>query len=81
MKWRSLIPVSPFHTELIASVVVVVVVVVVVAIVIFSIYLFVGSFDDPKRGGELSFQKLDAIESRNFVMCSCCSCWISGKGF
>ena len=45
------------------------------------IYLFVGSFDGPERGGELSFRKLDAIESRNFVMISCCSCWISVKGF
>ena len=36
------------------------------------IYLFVGSFDDPERGGELSFRKLDAIESRNFIMRSCC---------
>ena len=44
-------------------------------------YLFVGSFDNPERGGELSFRNLDAIESRNFIMSSCCSCWISGKGF
>ena len=34
----------------------------------FLIYLFVGSFDDPERGGELLFWKLDAIESRNFIM-------------
>ena len=34
----------------------------------FLIYLFAGYFDDPERGGELSFRKLDAIESRNFIM-------------
>ena len=32
----------------------------------FFIYLFVGSFDDPERGGELSFRKLDAIERQEF---------------
>ena len=31
------------------------------------IYLFVGSFDDPERSGELSFRKLNAIESRNLI--------------
>ena len=40
----------------------------------FFIYLFVGSFDDPEQVGELSFQKLDAIESRDFIMSSWCSC-------
>ena len=45
------------------------------------IYLFVGSFDDPERGGELLFWKLNAIESRDFNMNSCCSFWISGKSF
>ena len=45
------------------------------------IYLFVGSFDNPERGGELSFRNLDAIERRDFIMSSCCSCWISGKCF
>ena len=75
LKWCSLIPVSPFHTELIASVAVV------VSVVIFFIYLFVGSFDDPERGGELSLWNHNAIKSRNFIMSSCCSCCISGKGF
>ena len=32
-------------------------------------------------GRGLLFRKLDAIYSRNFIMSSCCSCWISGKGF
>ena len=71
MNRRSLIPVSPFHTELIASVIVVGAVI--VAVVVFFIYIFVGSFDDPEGGGELSIQKLDAIKSRNFIMISCCS--------
>ena len=47
----------------------------------FFIYLFEGSFDDPERGGELLFWKLDAIDSRNFIMISCYSCWISVKVF
>ena len=47
----------------------------------FFIYLFVVSFDDPEQGGGVSFSKLDAIERRNFIMRSCCSCWMSGKGF
>ena len=81
LEWHSLIPVVTFHTESIASFVVVV--------VIFYIYLFVGYFDDPERGGELSFQDLNTIESRNFIMSSwwiswqrlLISCWIFGKGF
>ena len=47
----------------------------------FFIYLFVGPFDNPERGGGLSFRNLAAIDSRNFIMSSCCSCWISGKNF
>ena len=35
------------------------------------IYLFVGSFDDPEQGGELSFRNLYAIDGRNFIMSSC----------
>ena len=35
------------------------------------IYLFLGSFDDTERGGEISFLKINAIESRNFIMSSC----------
>ena len=77
LKWHSLIVVLLFHTELIASVFVVVV----IAIVIFFIYLFVGSFDNPEQGGGLYFRKLDAIERRNFIISSCHSCWIPGKGF
>ena len=33
------------------------------------------------REGSFSFRSLDAIESRNFNMSSCFSCWISGKVF
>ena len=44
----------------------------------FFIYLFVGSSNDPERGGELLFRKLDEIESSNFFISSF---WISGKGF
>ena len=57
-------PVLLFHIELIVSVAYV------VAVFIFYIYLFVGSLDDTEQGGELSFRKLDAIESRNFIMSS-----------
>ena len=76
LKWRSLIPVLLFHTELIASVAFI------VSVFIFFIFLFVGSFDDPEQGGELFlFQNFDAIRSRNFIMSSWFSCWIYGKGF
>ena len=34
----------------------------------FFIYLFIGSFNDPERGGELSFWNLDAIENRDSNM-------------
>ena len=37
----------------------------------FLIYVLVGFFNYPERGGELSFRNLDAIESRNFIMSSC----------
>ena len=47
----------------------------------FFIYLFLGPFDDPEWGGELSFRKIDAIKSRNFIMSSCCYFWIFVKGF
>ena len=76
LKWQSLIPVAPFHTELMASNIFVVAVSLAVVIVI--IYLFVGSFGDPEQGGELSLRKLDAIGRRNFIVRSY---WISGKGF
>ena len=33
------------------------------------------------REGGLSFWNLVSIESRNFIMRSCFSCWISDKGF
>ena len=44
----------------------------------FLIYLFVGSFNNLERGGEILFRKLDEIESSNFFISSF---WISGKGF
>ena len=72
MKWRSLMPLAPFHTESMTYFVVV------VAVVIFFIYLFVVSFEDTEQGGELSFWRLDLIGSRNSIMSSC---WISGKDF
>ena len=68
LKWWSLIPVTPFHTESMASIVIVVVTVI---IVIVLMYLFVGSFDDPLR-------KLDAIRIGKLILSSC---FISDKGF
>ena len=41
----------------------------------FYIYLFVGSFDNPEGEGELSFQKLNAINIRNFITSSCLISW------
>ena len=44
------------------------------------IYLWDPSTILNREGGFL-FRNLDAIESRNFIMSSCFSCWISGNGF
>ena len=74
LKWRYLIPVFPFHTELKRPSPL-------LLLLLSFLYLFVGSFNDPERGGEISFRKLNAIKIRNFIMSSWCSCWISGKGF
>ena len=84
-----MIPVSPFHTELIASVIVVSVVV--AAVVIFYIYLFVGSFDDPERGGyftseaqynrEQEFYYEILLLLLDFQQRFLIFCWIFDKGF
>ena len=55
-----------------------VVVVFAIVVVIVFIYLFLGSSEDPERGGKILLRKSDSIGSRKLTLSSC---WISVKGF